>query len=206
MTSITTPANRQRVRTRPPSPRSRTYAAGFLAAIVIAIFIAVFLQSPHQAAEAQTSTILVKNTGQTTGPGNYKLTSTNHSRAQQFTTGDNTSGYTLDSIGILFHAISNVATAGAHLTVTLNEVSNGNPGNPASSVLCTLTDPNAFTASGVQTFAAPATDPCPTLTPNTAYFFVIKRVQHVTTHVISLKATSATAGRPQRRHGLVNRK
>ena len=190
MTSVSTPANRQRARTRPPSPRSRTYAAGFLAAIVIAIFIAVFLQSPHQAAEAQTSTVLVKNTGQTTGSGNYKLTSTNHSRAQQFTTGDNTSGYTLDSIGILFHAISNIATAGAHLTVTLNEVSNG---NPASSVLCTLTDPNAFTASGVQTFAAPATDPCPTLTPNTPYFFVIKRVQHVTTDVISLKATSATA-------------
>ena len=189
MTSVSTPANRQRARTRPPSPRSRTYAAGFLAAIVIAIFIAVFLQSPHQAAEAQTSTVLVKNTGQTIGSGNYKLTSTNHSRAQQFTTGDNTSGYMLDSIGILFHAISNIATAGAHLTVTLNEVSNG---NPASSVLCTLTDPNAFTASGVQTFAAPATDPCPTLTPNTPYFFVIKRVQHVTTDVISLKATSGT--------------
>ncbi len=190
MTSVSTPANRQRARTRPPSPRFRTYAAGFLAAIVIAIFIAVFLQSPHQAAEAQTSTILVKNTEQATGTGRYNLT-TGHPRAQHFTTGLNNSGYTLGSIGILFHEISHTDTAAAQITATLRDAVAGTPDTPDTSALCTLTDP-AFTGSGLQTFDAPTIDPCPPLKPDTAYFVVIERVQDVASHVISLKATAST--------------
>ena len=128
--------------------------------------------------------VLVKNTGQTIGTNSLTLASTGSTkRAQAFTTGGTISGYTLSSIGIVFHTIANTSTAGDHLTVTLNGDSSGNPG----STLCTLTDPTSFSGSGVQTFDAPTTNPCPTLSASTTYFVVIERVMF-TSDVISLKA------------------
>ena len=116
--------------------------------------------------------VLVKNTGQTSLSNTPQLTNTTAKRAQAFTTGSHTAGYTLNSIGFGFGEIVEITTAGAQLKVTLNEVSSGDPG----SELCTLTDPATFTGSGVQTFDAPAADPCPTLTASTTYFAVIERV------------------------------
>ena len=97
-------------------------------------------------ADAQTATVLVKNTGQPSSGSHTIDSSVNTGYAQAFTTGANPAGYTLSSIGFDFASITATSTAGAHLAVTLNEVSSGDPG----SALCTLTDPATFSGSGVQ--------------------------------------------------------
>ena len=132
--------------------------------------------------------VLVKNTGQTASSVSFALNNSFAERAQQFTTGANTDGYTLGSIGIMFHTISDTSTAGGQLTVTLRLVSR-TTGNPAK-LLCTLSDPASFTSSGVQTFDANAT--CPTLVPNTAYFAVIDRLP-VDASSITLNTTNSSS-------------
>ena len=136
----------------------------------------------------QETVVLIKNTGQTSS-GTQALDATNTKRAQAFTTGANPAGYTLGSIGFDFDSITDLTTAGAHLVVTLNEVSSGNPGT----ALCTLTDPATFSGSGVQTFDAPITDPCPTLAAGTTYFAVIERVTTVASATITLHRTGMAA-------------
>ena len=133
--------------------------------------------------------VLVKNTGQTAEASTFQLSTAATKRAQAFTTGSHSAGYTLNSIGLSFGDIAEVTTAGAQLTVTLNEVSSGDPG----SVLCTLTDPATFTGAGVQTFDAPAADTCPTLTASTTYFAVIERVVFPTPDT-SISLTVTTSG------------
>ena len=133
-------------------------------------------------------TLLVSNTGQTVTGTGQDLNSTITKRAQAFTTGANADGYTLGSIGIMFHTISNTSTAGGQLTVTLRLVSR-TTGNPVKT-LCTLSDPASFTSSGVQTFDANAT--CPTLVPNTAYFAVIDRLP-VDASTITLDTTNSSS-------------
>ena len=146
-------------------------AAGILALLALAL-AAVLLWSASASAQAQEATVLVKNTGQTAHSATFQLSTAATKRTQAFTTGSHSAGYTLNSIGLSFGDIAEITTAGAQLTVTLNEVSGGDPG----SVLCTLTDPATFTGAGVQTFDAPAADPCPTLKARTMYFAVIERV------------------------------
>ena len=163
----------------------------FLRAITLALLAlalgGVLLYSAP--AQAQTATVLVKNTGQADA-GAQALDTTNTKRAQAFTTGANAAGYTLSSIGFGFGEIADITTAGAHLVVTLNEEdSDGNPG----SLLCTLTDPATFSGSGVNTFDAPTTDPCPTLAANKTYFAVIERVASATTPAITLNLTSSAS-------------
>ena len=130
--------------------------------------------------------VLVKNTGQPSGGSHTIDASGNTGYAQVFTTGANPAGYTLGSIGFDFASITETSTAGAHLKMTLNEVSSD---NPASSALCTLTDPATFSGSGVQTFDALTTDSCPTLTAGTTYFAVIERVASSAMASISLSRT-----------------
>ena len=144
-------------------------AAGILALLALALAGVLLWSAP---AQAQTETVLVKNTGQTAQSSTFQLSTAATKRTQAFTTGSHSAGYTLNSIGLSFGDIAEITTAGAQLTVTLNEVSGGDPG----SVLCTLTDPATFTGAGVQTFDAPAADPCPTLKARTTYFAVIERV------------------------------
>ena len=134
--------------------------------------------------------VLVKNTGQASGSTARILDNTTTKRAQAFTTGANAAGYTLNSVGFVFDTIANTTTAGSHLNVTLNADSSGSPG----SVLCTLADPNSFSASGLHTFSAPTTgtDLCPALTASTTYFAVIERVTHVVADTISLAETTST--------------
>ena len=123
--------------------------------------------------------VLVKNTGQSDG-GRRTLSSANPKRAQAFTTGSSTAGYTLGSIGLYLAIVGTAADiphSGNELTVTLNAVDeDGNPDD--SSVLCTLTDPASFSAGlHLYTFSAPTTGtPCPTLAASTTYFVVIERV------------------------------
>ena len=153
-----------------PSARPAPFRRAFMFALLALVLGGVFLWSAP--AEAQTATVLISNMGQTSESNALLLTTGNPKRAQAFTTGSYANGYTLDSIDFDFGDIADITTAGAHLTVTLNGDSSGNPGT----ALCTLTDPATFSGSGVQTFDAPATDPCPTLTASTTYFAVIERV------------------------------
>ena len=129
--------------------------------------------------------VLVRNThDKTTAEG--PLSTTNSRYGQQFTTGSETDGYRLDSIGIHFASIATTSTAGSELTATLNADSSGLPGT----VLCTLTDPATFTASGIQAFDVPTTGTtCPVLAASTKYFVVIERANN-NTDAISVSATS----------------
>ena len=131
---------------------------------------------------------LVKNTGQTTNTTAGNLTDTFSRYGQSFTTGSNTAGYTLSSIGATFETIGDTSTAGSELMVTLNANNSGNPGT----ALCTLSDPASFSASGLHTFDAPATDSCPTLAASTTYFVVITRANRNTT-TIDVTLTESTS-------------
>ena len=143
----------------------------------------VYLLSTHDQ-----DTVLVKNTGQTSQAQSLALNANVPKRAQAFTAGANTAGYTLGSIGFYFSDIADTSTAGSQLTVTLNEDDNGDPGD----ALCPLNDPTSFTSNAVNTFDAPTvgTEQCPTLAANTAYFVVIERVT-ITTN-IALRVTTST--------------
>ena len=159
-----------------PEPRAVPLArsARFLPTITLALLAlalvgALLWSAP---AEAQTATVLIQNTGQTAEAAALPLTSSNPWRAQAFTTGSNSAGYTLSSIGFDFASITDTMTAGDQLEVTISSDSSDEPG----AELCTLTDPATFSGSGVHTFDAPSTDPCPTLAVSTKYFAVIKRV------------------------------
>ena len=136
--------------------------------------------------------VLVRNTGQTSSGSARTLANSRPSRAQAFTTGADTEGYELDSIGFLFNNIANISSAGSQLTVTLNEDSSGNPG----SALCTLTNPATFSASGVHTFSAPTTGTtCATLAASTTYFAVIERTT-VTVDEIALENSNSGSEDP----------
>ena len=136
--------------------------------------------------------VLVRNTSQTSDGSPQGLTNSRQLRAQAFTTGAAEEGYNLDAIGFLFHNIARTATAGGHLTATLNAETSGDPGN----VLCTLTDPASFTSAGLHSFTAPTSGTqCPTLTANTTYFAVIERVT-VTPDAVTLKLTNSSGEDP----------
>ena len=170
-----------------PTPSLRAIRFALLALVLALTLGGVVLWSAP--AEAQTATVLISNAGQTAEGTASQLTTSLPKHAQAFTTGTYADGYTLDSIDFDFGDIGDITTAGAHLTVTLNGDSSGNPG---TAPLCTLTDPATFSGSGVQTFDAPATDPCPTLTASTTYFAVIERVVFPTPDSsISLNVTTS---------------
>ena len=166
----------------PPLPFLRAISFALLALALGGVLFATV-----QPAQAQTATVLVKNTMQTDAGSHGLSLGANFKRAQAFTTGANPAGYTLSSIGFSFDSITMTSTAGANLVMTLNADSSGNPG----AVLCTLTDPATFSGSGVQTFDAPTTDPCETLAKETTYFAVVERVATNPTATASLDITAS---------------
>ena len=177
-------------RSGPASQRARSWAAtAAIIAIVLAVVTAALLVT-HTPAQAQ-SAVLISNTGQTADSSGTVLTNTTAKLAQGFTllASASTAGYTVDSIGIAFHTIGDTSTVDDDLTVTLNaNSSSGSPGN----VLCTLSNPSTFSASGVHTFDAPTTGTaCPLLTQNKTYFAVIERANN-NTDTISLNTTAST--------------
>ena len=110
-------------------------------------------------------TTFVSNTGQTTAGGaplpiGSDSDTPGAKRAQLFTTGSNTGGYNLASVGMDIHT---VPTDASGLVVTLRTEDSGNPSdtNPI-----TLTTPATLT-TGVNTFAAPANT---VLAASTGYF------------------------------------
>ena len=115
---------------------------------------------------------MISNTRQSDNGITLVLNAVSPKRVQAFTTGTSADGYTLNSIGFNFDDIDDITTAGSHLKVMLNGDSSGNPDADPH----TLTDPGTVSDSGMQTFEASATDPCPTLAASTTYFAVIERV------------------------------
>ena len=177
-------------RSGPASQRTRSWVAtAAIIAIVLAVVTAA-LTVTHTPAQAQ-SAVLISNTGQTAHSSGTVLTTTTAKLAQGFTllASASTAGYTVDSIGIAFHTIGDTSTVDDDLTVTLNaNSSSGSPGN----VLCTLSNPSTFSASGVHTFDATTTGTaCPLLTQNKTYFAVIERANN-NTDTISLNTTAST--------------
>ena len=134
------------------------------------------------------SDLLVRNTTETMGSG-FSLVTNQPERAQAFTTGSYIAGYQLDSVGFHFTNIANTGTAGSQLEVTLRSEEGVNPGE----ALCTLTDPTAFSASGLHTFKVPTSgsDQCPALAPGGTYFAVVERVT-ITSDGISLTTTASS--------------
>ena len=105
---------------------------------------------------------LVSNTGQALGgTTGILVTAAGDKRAQLFTTGSNTGGYNLASVGVDIHT---VPTDASDLVVTVRTVDG--LGNPNDSDPITMTTPATLT-TGVNTFAAPANT---VLSASTAYF------------------------------------
>ena len=159
--------------------------ASFLHAVSFALLAqggALLWSAP---AEAQTATVQISNTGQTTNTDSYPLTDTFNKLAQSFTAGTNGTGYTVDSVGI-----DSLASPTPQLRETLNDVATG--GAPGT-VLCTLSYPATFAGSGLHAFSAPTTDTeYPTLAARTTYFIVVDRVQVSAASTINLSGTDST--------------
>ena len=109
--------------------------------------------------------VLVSNTGQTSNgttiTGNNGGTQTKH--AQKFTTGSNSTGYTLDEVSI---PIGAYGTSAAPI-ITINSGSGNNPGT----VIYTLDNPGTFTSDTVNSFTATSGT---TLDADTSYFVVME--------------------------------
>ena len=136
-----------------PHGRLRRAVAAWLLALLAIIF------APPFAPTAEAQTTLVSNVGQTRS-GSLGLDT--HEGAQAFTTGDNSAGYTVTSVGLDM-------SSGADHTInfTVGIWTNSNSNLPGSS-LVTLTQPaslitgvNEFTTSGIE------------LAANTTYWVVV---------------------------------
>ena len=94
--------------------------------------------------------------------------------AQAFTTGANSDGYRLDSLGWLAYNIVNVASFNDGVNVSLRTSNGRNP----DEALCTLGGAQAFTIGGERMvrFYPPSATACPALEPNTTYFGVLEDV------------------------------
>ena len=114
--------------------------------------------------------VLVRNIGQSPESAGEDFDNISPTQiAQAFTTGANSDGYALTSIGVHFHTIANTNTAASRITATLNVDSSGLPG----AALCTLTDPPSFSASGLHTFTTPTTDRCTVLEAGATYWVTL---------------------------------
>ena len=88
----------------PPAHPAPFLRAVSFALLALALAGVLFWSAP---AEAQTATVLVKNTDANRQPVHYGLSlGANFKRAQAFTTGANPAGYTLSSIGFSFDSIT----------------------------------------------------------------------------------------------------
>ena len=137
--------------------------------------------------DAETAAALVGNTGQS-GGGGHDLGSTGVKRAQAFTSGNNSAGYALASVGIEFGHVSDTSSAPSDLEATLNADGGGVPGD----ALCTLIAPAGLSERSVNTFAAPASGTtCPVLEKETTYFVVVERVRVTGSGAIAVSGTTS---------------
>ena len=94
--------------------------------------------------------------------------------AQSFTTGANTDGYHLSSLGFALYNLADVESLNNGVIVTLRTSKGRNPG----ATLCTLGGAQQFSIGGepMVRFYPAAASACPDLEPNTTYFGVIEDV------------------------------
>ena len=112
----------------------------------------------------ETDQVLLSNTGQTTANSSLSFTAAEH--IQGFTTGSNSRGYVLSSIGL---AIAEVPNTPANVTVELWSATSASTPKPDAQV-ATLTHSTGTWETGRNTFDAPAnTD----LGDNTTYFVFV---------------------------------
>ena len=142
--------------------------------------------------------LLVKNTAQAVQSTTRPLTAIDPRHAQGFTTGVHQDGYVLQSIDYTFTSISDTSVAAANLQVSLNQESSGQPGN----LLCILTDPATFSATGANVFTAPTSGTrCPTLAADTTYYIVVHRVDTSGSNTFTSSLTSSNAEDTSSAHG-----
>ena len=112
---------------------------------------------------------LVSNEGQATAVAGTITPTTYTRRAQSFTTGTNSGGYNLTSIGVNTSGGLNFVMSNFAATIRTADAS----GNPSGTVLHSLTNPSAFTGTGegetggITVFTAPANT---VLAASTTYF------------------------------------
>ena len=131
------------------------------------------LTSAATAEVSEKAQFLVSNLGISVAAGIMRpLSAARSGFAQAFTTGAETGGYALGSVGIQVSHFFDESTVGDHLRVTINGVaSEGEPGDAH----CTLTNPSSFPTPAVIAFEAPAgAGSCPQLAAETTYFVVIE--------------------------------
>ncbi len=133
----------------------------FAAVAAVAALSALFLSltgAPAQAQGAQT-TALVSNIGKAnSSPGHLG----DFDHAQGFTTGGDSDGYTLTSVGIEFGQVADASIAYA---VSIRTNNSGSPGNSIGS----LTGPATLAANALNTFTTSGID----LMANTTYFVMV---------------------------------
>ena len=146
-----------------------------LALVLVGMAVGLSPAGAQEDASEQEPQFLVSNLGvgiSGTGGIQRPLGAARPGFAQAFTTGAQTDGYPLGSVGIQVSRFDNESTVGDQLQVTINGVASG--GEPADA-LCTLINPSSFSTPGVIVFEAPtAAGACPQLAAGTTYFVVIE--------------------------------
>ena len=135
------------------------------ALLALALLAAFVTLTPAQPADAQqASQTFVANTGQSSLAGTHL----EYDFAQAFTTGSNSAGYSLRSIGVEFATIQS-GFSSSSLTASIHADSGGSPGNS----LGTLTNPASFPVSSSDQTLTFTSSAGIDLAANTTYFLVI---------------------------------
>ncbi len=132
-----------------------------LALLAAGLFLGYSRSDVQAQTTPQTLVSNVQQVGQGTG-------NSSHDHAQEFTTGDNSLGYTLTSADIFFTEIAD-GQIWSRSTVTIRSDSSGSPGT----VLATLTDPSKTTATSFESLTFTAPGQGVDLEPNTQYWLVL---------------------------------
>ena len=135
--------------------------------------------------EAATQETVVKNTAKSTATNKATLSSTVTGFAQRFTADADANEFTLHSIRADFAEIAETSSAGGDIVVRVYSETSSLPGTQ----LCVLDDPSTFSGSGIHTFTAPLTNPCPALEPGTTYYVAIEK-GNTNTDAIALATTA----------------
>ena len=158
--------------TPPPPPAFRggslslrRPARTFLTLTLLAAALFVLLSGGTETASAQQAAqTFVANTGQSSLAGTHL----EYDFAQAFTTGSNSAGYSLRSVGVEFASIHS-AFSSSSLTASIHADSGGSPGNS----LGTLTNPASFPVSSSDQTLTFTSSAGIDLAANTTYFLVI---------------------------------
>ncbi len=138
--------------------------AGLLGVLALTAFITLAWLLMAQAGPAEATDVSLVSNLAVTGSDTTTV-SDGRKIANQFTTGSNTAGYTVNSVSIVFRGSTFDVDK---LVATINSEKNGNPGR----ALATLTNPSSL-SSGTNTFTV---SNGLLLEPDTSYFITLAAV------------------------------